>query len=127
MNLFPYQIAGANWIATRTRCGLLDVPGLGKTAQAIRAVDLRRLTRIVVICPAHLRENWRSEFAKFSHFPRKIVKAQSLHDFVAWSRGVFDVLLVSYELATKWAPHFDDLGEPLDAVIIDEAHYLANL
>ena len=127
LEVFPYQATGADWIARRQRCGLLDVPGLGKTAQAIRAIDLRRMERGVVICPAHLRENWRSEFSKFSHFPRKIVKAQTLHDFVAWSRGVFDILLVSYELATKWAPHFEDLGEPLDFVAMDEAHYLANL
>lgn len=114
-------------MARRARCGLLDVPGLGKTAETIRAIDLRRLTRGVVICPAHLRENWRAEFQKFSHFDRRIVKGQNLHDFVAWSRGVFDVLVVSYELATKWAPHFHELGEPLDFVVMDEAHYLANL
>ena len=63
----------------------------------------------------------------FSHFPRKIVKAQTLHDFVAFSRGVFDILLISYELATKWAPHFHDLGEPLDFIAMDEAHYVSRL
>jgi len=127
MDLFPYQIAGANWIATRTRCGLLDVPGLGKTAQVIRAIDLRRLDRGVVICPAHLRENWRGEWNKFGRFPRQIVKGQTLHDFVAWSRGIFDILLLSYEMASKWAKHFDEIKEPLDFLALDEAHYLANL
>ena len=127
LEIFPYQGDGAGWIARRARAGLLDVPGLGKTAQVIRAIDLRRLTRGVIVCPAHLRENWRSEFSKFSHFPRKIVKGQSLHDFVAWSRGVFDILLISYELATKWAPHFEALGEPLDFIAMDEAHYLSRL
>ncbi len=127
LEIFPYQAEGANWMARRRRCGLLDVPGLGKTAQTVRAIELRRMTRGVVICPAHLRENWLAEFRKFSHLPHKIVKGQNLHDFVAWSRGVFDILVVSYELATKWAPHFDDLSEPLDFVAMDEAHYLANL
>ena len=125
--VFPYQETGGDWMAHRARCGLLDVPGLGKTAQTIRAVDLRRLTRGVVICPAHLRENWLGEFRKFSYFERRIVKGQSLHDFVAWSRGVFDIIVVSYELATKWAPHFHEHGEPLEFLAMDEAHYLANL
>ena len=125
--LFPFQEAGADWIARRARCGLLDVPGLGKSAQVIRAIDLRRMTRGLIICPAHLRENWRAEFAKFGHFQRKIVKGQTIHDFEAWSRGAFDIMLVSYELATKWEPHFHDLGEPLDFVAMDEAHYLSRL
>jgi len=127
LDLFPYQLEGADWIARRSRCGLLDQPGLGKSAQVIRALDLRRLKRGIVICPAHLRENWRAEFEKFSHFKRRVVKGQNLHDLVAWSRDIFDVLLVSYELATKWAPHFDELAEPIEFVAMDESHYLSNL
>ncbi len=81
--LFPYQDIGAEWVARRIRCGLLDTPGLGKTAQIIRAIDLRRLTRGVVVCPAHLRSNWLAEFQKFSSFERRIVTGKTVHDFTA--------------------------------------------
>lgn len=126
-DLFPYQDEGANLMASRERFGNLDKPGCGKTSQTIRAIDLRRLRRGVVICPAHLRANWCGEFAKFAHFDRRVCKGRDLHDFVAWSRGVFDVLVISYEQAVKWKPRFDDLGEILEFLAVDEWHYISNL
>lgn len=127
LEIFPYQEKGADWLARRERGGLLDTPGLGKSAQVVRAIDLRRLSRGVIICPAHLRQNWRAEFQKFGHFPRKICVGKTIHDFVAWSRGVFDILLLSFEMATKWTKLFHDHAEILDFIYIDEAHYLNNL
>ena len=126
LELFPYQRDGAEWVASRERGGLLDLPGVGKSGQIVRAVDLRRAARGVVVCPAHLRANWLAEFRKFGHFERRISRGATIHDFVAWSRGVFDVLLLSYEQATKWvrAGRFDEHGEIFDFLAIDEFHYL---
>jgi len=126
LDIFPYQEVGAAYIAQRQRAGLFDEMGIGKTAQAIRALDLRRLKRGIIVCPAVLRENWRGEFAKFSHLDRRICKGVTIHDFVAWSTGRYDVLITSYEMATKWAEKIGKLGEVLEFMIIDEAHYLKN-
>lgn len=126
LDIFPYQEVGAAYIAQRQRAGLFDEMGIGKTAQAIRALDLRRLKRGIIVCPAVLRENWRGEFAKFSHLDRRICKGVTIHDFVAWSKGRYDVLITSYEMATKWAEKIGKLGEVLEFMIIDEAHYLKN-
>lgn len=126
LELFPFQVVGATYIAQRQRAGLFDEMGIGKSAQAIRALDLRRLKRGIIICPAVLRENWRGEFAKFSHMERRICKGVTIHDFVAWSKGRYDVLITSYEMATKWADKIAKLGEVLEFMIIDEAHYLKN-
>jgi SWI/SNF-related matrix-associated actin-dependent regulator 1 of chromatin subfamily A len=114
-------------MAQRERGGMLDKPGCGKSCQTIRAVDLRRAKRGLVICPAHLRENWLQEFRKFSVFERRVCKAQNIHDFVAWSRGVFDILVLSFERAVLWRQKFDDHAEILDFVAIDEFHYLQRL
>ena len=127
LSLFPYQEFGAGWLARRERGGLLDCPGVGKSSQAIRAIDLRRGKRGVVICPAHVREHWRGEFGKFSHFDRKICKAKNIHDYIAWARGIFDILLLSYEMAVKWTPYFHEHAELLDFIILDECHYINNL
>lgn len=124
LGLFPYQEEGARFLASRARAGLLDKPGLGKTCQVIRALDLRGLSRGIIVPPAAVRENWIGEFEKFSYQKRRIVKGQSIHDFVAWSRGHFDVLVASYEMAAKWAPHIAERAEVLDFVVFDEAHYL---
>lgn len=125
--LMPYQEFGADWIARRERCGLLDEPGAGKTCQTWRALDLRRARRGIIISPAHLRENWRGEHEKFAHLPRRLVKGQTPHDFVAWSRGAFDVLLLSFEMATRWAERIHEHAEVLDFAVLDEAHGLKNV
>ena len=127
LQLFPYQDTGANWIATRRRSGLLDVPGLGKSAQVIRALDLRRVKRGIIVCPAHLTSNWIREHGLFAVMPRRLVKIRNIHDLIAWMRGVFDVAVMSYEMATRLAPHIHDEGETFDFMAMDEAHYLSKL
>lgn len=126
LELLPYQIEGAAFLSTRARAGLHDEMGVGKTAQCIRALDLRNARRGLIICPASLRQNWVNEFRKFSTQSRRVLKAQSYHDFIAWSRNRFDVLILSYEHATKWAEKLHGLYEVFDFVIADEAHYLKN-
>lgn len=66
MDLYPYQVEGAAFLAARGRALLADSMGLGKSAQAIRACDSVGAERVLVVCPASLVENWRREFAKFS-------------------------------------------------------------
>lgn len=98
--------------------------GVGKSAQLIRAADMRGARRGLVVCPAVAREQWRGEFSKFQHWPRKIVKGNSIHELIAWQKGVFDVIVVSFEMATKWTKHVHDWQEVLDFIVIDEGHYL---
>lgn len=126
LSLFPYQDEGARFLASRERAALLDKPGVGKTAQAIRAADLVGGRRGIVVCPAAVREGWRGEFAKFSTQRRTICKGTSIHDFQAWRTGLFDVLVTSYEMAAKWSRYVQDDCEPVDFLILDEAHFLKN-
>lgn len=58
MELFPYQIEGAKWLAGKTRALLFDAPGLGKTIQAIAAAEIRGEQRFDVIAPASVRSQW---------------------------------------------------------------------
>lgn len=69
-DLFPHQRAGVAFLATAKRALLADEPGLGKTAQAIRA--LAELTRqgeqvfpALIVCPNTLKTNWEREFQKW--------------------------------------------------------------
>ncbi len=125
--LFPYQAQAADLLASRDRFGLHDEMGIGKTATAIGAIDRTLGERGLVICPAMLRENWIREFKRFSLYDRRLCKGQNIHDFVAWLRGRFDVLVTSYEQATKWAAKFKEHGEIIDFCVMDEAHYLKNV
>lgn len=118
----PHQIEGRDFLASKERGGLFDEPGVGKTAQAIFALDAINAFRIVVVCPAAVRQVWKGEFRKFASIPRKVLQAKNIHDLGVWIRGKADVLLLSYELASKWADKME--GDLFDALIFDEAHYL---
>ncbi len=114
-------------MAYRDRFGLHDEMGVGKTATTIRALDLALAERIMLIVPAMLRQNWLHEFKRFSVYDRKIVKAKNIHDYIAWKRRRFDVLVCSYEHATSWAKDINEAcAYDIDAMPIDEAHYLKN-
>lgn len=124
--LFGYQALASDLMAQRDRFGLHDEMGIGKTATTIGAIDRINGVRGMIVCPGMLRENWIKEFRKFGTRQLRLCKGQNIHDFVAWSRGRFDVLITSYELATKWAEDFRKMGEILDFIVFDEAHYMKN-
>jgi SNF2 family DNA or RNA helicase len=69
-SLFPHQRAGVAFLATAKRALLADEPGLGKTAQAIRALKLLHdngedVFPILVVCPNTLKKNWAREFDRW--------------------------------------------------------------
>ncbi len=65
-DLFPHQRAGVAFLSTARRALLADEPGLGKTAQTIRALKKLSETEAVfpalVVCPNTLKKNWLREF-----------------------------------------------------------------
>lgn len=126
LELFGYQNYAADVMAARDRFGLHDEMGIGKTATTIGAINRTLGERGIIVCPAMLRENWIREFRRFSKYDLRLCKGKNIHDFVAWSRGRFDVLITSYEQMTKWTPAFAASGEYIDFIAFDEAHYLKN-
>lgn len=69
-DLFPHQRAGVKFLATARRALLADEPGLGKTAQAIRALkELQTQGNDVfpalIVCPNTLKKNWKREFERW--------------------------------------------------------------
>lgn len=69
-DLFPHQRAGVAFLKTARRALLADEPGLGKTAQAIRALKAFKdsgedIFPALVVCPNTLKKNWKSEFVKW--------------------------------------------------------------
>ena len=69
-DLFPHQRAGVRFLATARRALLADEPGLGKTAQAIRALKAvhdtgEAIFPALIVCPNTLKKNWEREFDKW--------------------------------------------------------------
>lgn len=123
-DLLPYQREGAAFLASRKRAGLFDEPGLGKTAQAISALDCVDARRAIIVTPAAVREVWLGEFKKFSRVERIILKGRTTQDLTLWLRGKADVLITSYDLATRWATRITEEQTNYDALIVDEAHHI---
>ncbi len=116
--LFPYQEQGAKWLTERKTALLADDPGLGKSAQAIAACDAIDAQRILVICPASVRENWRREFNRFSTKKRDVF---ALFSETQW-RLHTGVLIVSYDgAAGKFYQRL--MEKDYDVLIVDESHF----
>jgi SNF2 family DNA or RNA helicase len=117
----PFQRAGIEYAAQRPLVLVADEMGLGKTVQAIGAVNSDpNADRILIVCPASLKHNWRREWMKWDvkGLAVQIVDGTTPVDF----KG--SVIIVNYDILTA---HREQLkGEPWDVMILDECHYLKN-
>ena len=100
-DLFPHQRAGVAFLSTARRALLADEPGLGKTAQTIRALKKLSETEAVfpalVVCPNTLKKNWLREFGMW--WPG--VKVQVISGSAGQRRKQFaegaDVYVINWE------------------------------
>ena len=82
--LFPHQRAGVEFLATAKRALLADEPGLGKTAQAIRALKMlhergEEVFPVLIVCPNTLKKNWAREFTKWwPEVPTQVIKGSAV-------------------------------------------------
>jgi superfamily II DNA or RNA helicase len=67
--LLPYQLDGIAFAVGAGRAVLADDMGLGKTIQGVGVAELLRreagIRKVLVICPASLKSQWRSEVHRF--------------------------------------------------------------
>jgi SWI/SNF-related matrix-associated actin-dependent regulator 1 of chromatin subfamily A len=127
--LFPYQETGAAWLSAKRHALLADEMGLGKSAQVITAADALKIERILILCPASVRQNWIREFTKFSS--RGLPSAALLTGAQATTLPAVDILTCSYDLACKptiasslkhWLT-----SAPNSLLVLDECHFLKSV
>ena len=103
---------------------LADDMGLGKTTSTIIAGLETGAKKILIICPATLKINWKREIENYSDRPIFISEGKQFsteHDFVIVN---YDIMKNFHDPKKK-----DDsliLMSKFDLVIIDEAHYIKN-
>lgn len=125
--LYPYQREGVLFAARTGRSLLGDEMGLGKTVQAIAFVEILArefgVERVLIICPASLKYQWKQEVEKFtdrtvivleglSHLRREQYEKDSFFKIVN-----YDVIHRDLQAIARLSP---------DVVILDEAQRIKN-
>jgi SWI/SNF-related matrix-associated actin-dependent regulator of chromatin subfamily A-like protein 1 len=124
--LWPFQKDGVAYALGRKNTLIGDVPGLGKTAQAICFANETSAKRVLVICPANIRLQWVKMIRRWStmqwpyHVYPILQGKHGVHPTAEWT-------IVSYDLARS-----PQIGAALargsyDLLVLDEAHYLKTI
>jgi len=125
--LFPYQQRGALFAACRGRVALADDMGLGKTIQAIAAAELLRrrrgIERVLVVAPASVKYQWKTEIEKFCDFSAQVIDGPLAQRRKLYAAPSF-FNLTSYELVLKDLEEVRNLRP--DLIILDEAQRIRN-
>jgi SNF2 family DNA or RNA helicase len=101
-DLFPHQRAGVQFLKTARRALLADEPGLGKTAQAIRALKAiqdsgEEVFPILIVCPNTLKKNWAREFGRWwPGVKTQVIKGTSTQRKKQFESGA-DVYIINWE------------------------------
>jgi SNF2 family DNA or RNA helicase len=125
--LFPYQMHGAIFAACRGRVALADDMGLGKTIQAIAAAELLRrwrgIERVLVVAPASVKYQWKTEIEKFCDRTAQVIDGLLPQRRKLYANPAF-FNLTSYELVLKDVDEIRKLSP--DLIILDEAQRIRN-
>lgn len=125
--LLPYQAQGALFAACRGRVVLADDMGLGKTVQALAAAELLRrrrgIERVLVIAPASVKYQWKTEIEKFTALPAQVIDGLLPTRRALYASPAF-FTLASYELVLKDLSYMQELRP--DLIILDEAQRIRN-
>ncbi len=117
--LRPFQRAGTRYALTQRRTFLADEQGLGKTVQALAALEADDAFPAVVICPAGLKLNWRREIERWlPHRSLVVVSGTS------GTAPAADIVVLNYEIVHAHRVRLA-LRQPR-ALVLDESHYVKN-
>lgn len=114
--LFPFQITGVEFLASKKACLLGDEMGTGKTVQTLAA--LPKDMGILVVCPASLKFNWRDEANKWR---------KDLTPVVLSGRGSFrfptkgELVIVNYDILPQEINEYPEF-----VLVCDEVHLCKN-
>ncbi len=127
IELLPYQLDGIAFAAGAGRAVLADEMGLGKTIQGVGMAELLArqagIGRVLIVCPASLKSQWRAEIERFCERGVQLVSGKSAERSAQYEGGAF-FTVCNYEQVlrdflaierTKW-----------DLIILDEAQRIKN-
>jgi ERCC4-related helicase len=125
--LLPYQLDGIAFAAGAGRAVLADDMGLGKTIQGVGVAEfLAReadIKKVLIVCPASLKSQWRNEIHRFCSRPVQLVSGAAAQRGRQYASACF-FTVCNYEQVLR-----DILAiEPVkwDLIILDEGQRIKN-
>jgi SWI/SNF-related matrix-associated actin-dependent regulator 1 of chromatin subfamily A len=121
LKLRDYQVTGVNHLMSGQRKLLFDDVGLGKTAQALVALNTLGAKTTLVLCPPATRYGWEEEAKRWTDRDYKVHVMTKENE---WIPKDVNILIVAYSLLNS-VMMVDQLKERRWSVtIMDEIHYL---
>ncbi len=125
--LLPYQLDGIAFAAGAGRAVLADDMGLGKTIQAVGTAEMlareAEIKKVLVVCPASLKSQWRSEIHRFCDRDVQLIGGAAAQRVSQYNNDCF-FTVCNYEQVLR-----DILAiEPVqwDLIILDEGQRIKN-
>lgn len=123
----PFQKAGVAFMRDRKATLLADEQGLGKTIEVCSVVNAdESIRRVLVVCPASLKLNWKREMEKWLICPMTYWVSSKVRVPID---ATASVVIVNYDrFAGRGAEEFIKAlsALPFDLVVLDEAHVVKN-
>jgi len=120
---FSYQRVGIDFLVDNKRAALLDEPGLGKTGQALEAINRMQAKRTLLIVPLVVVPNWERELGMWSPW----ASYQRLKTGSAKVDADASVVICPTSLLSRRNKVVEQLAsQDWDVVVVDEAHHYKN-
>jgi SWI/SNF-related matrix-associated actin-dependent regulator of chromatin subfamily A-like protein 1 len=117
--LAPFQWAGVRYVLQARRTFLADEQGLGKTVEALAALEADGAYPAIVVCPAAMKLGWQREATRW--LPHRSVAVVEGRSAVPPSG---EITILNYEIV---AAHREALARRRPrALVVDESHYCKN-
>lgn len=127
-NLFDYQKEGIDFVIFKKNAIIADEMGLGKTIQAIAAAIIKKeifdFSKVLIVCPASIKEQWKNEIEKFSDEKAIVVQGKPEERAELYKNNEAYFFIINYE--TVWRDHPEINKNDFDFLILDEAQRAKN-
>jgi superfamily II DNA or RNA helicase len=125
--LLPYQLDGIAFAVGAGRAVIADDMGLGKTIQGIGTAELlsrdAHISKVLIVCPASLKSQWRLEIGKFCGRTCQIVLGSAKERAEQYDGPAF-FTICNYEQVLRDIQSIEQV--PWDLIILDEAQRIKN-
>ena len=126
-DLLPYQLDGIAFAVGAGRAVLADDMGLGKTIQAIGVAELLAreadIKKVLIVCPASVKAQWRAEIERFSRRPCQVVLG-SMPERAAQYAGDTFFSICNYEQVLRDLRAIERVR--WDLIVLDEGQRIKN-